>query len=227
MRAIFAIILAVTMSLVTPHFVLGYGGGGGGVTAESNVDRGDPDNPPPGFETTDLVVDVNMIDTTSVDSSTSTIEPVTVTSAPSSPLTTDDLWGILNQWVVSNPITIIRDSVLNRVPRGESCVDASRDRARDIANHIRDLQARGELELGGHTVTVGSRSGYRYGHGPDTSLHTYTVVQIHDAKGKFVGAFEVDTYVATIVLPHGKVDFEKGLWPEHVQAIPSRKGGTK
>jgi hypothetical protein len=52
MRTISVIILAVTMSLVTPHFVLGYGGGGGGgsVTAESNVDRGDPKDPPAGFE---------------------------------------------------------------------------------------------------------------------------------------------------------------------------------
>jgi len=119
---------------------------------------------------------------------------------------------------------------VNRVPRGQCCVDASKDRARDVANHLQSLVDSGELDLGNYTLTIGSRSGYKVplsGYLTDSKnnigTHTYTVVQIQDAKGKFQGAWEVDTYAVNIVLPHSEFDLASE-WPGHVKTVaPGKK----
>ena len=136
------------------------------------------------------------------------------------------------EWVKSHPLETWRDAFVNRVILSQCCVDASEDRADDVANHLQSLVDSGELNLGNHTITVGSRSGYKVplsgyllGDKENISAHTYTVVQIHDANGKFQGAWEVDTYlVISMVLPHSEVDLTME-YPTHVQTVlPGKKG---
>jgi len=144
-----------------------------------------------------------------------------------------DIGGHISKWVSTHPVEAWRDSVVNRVPRGQCCVDASKDRARDIANHLQSLVDSGELDLGDHKISIGSRSGYKVplsgrltGLEENIGTHTYTVVQIHDADGNFKGAWEVDTYVTNHVLPHSKVDLVRE-YPGHVKTVTSSKRSKK
>lgn len=95
-----------------------------------------------------------------------------------------------------------RDTVWSRVfgnwwndRKVESCVEASEARAADVAAEIRRRMANGELDLRGHTVTVGTRSGYQI---LGASFHTYTVIEVKDPSGKAVRTMEVDTYVVPV-----------------------------
>lgn len=126
-----------------------------------------------------------------------------------------------------------RDFFVNRVYRSECCVDASKDRAKDVANYLQSLVDSGTLDLGDHTITIGSRSGYQVplsrfvtGDEENIGIHTYTVVQIHDANGKFQGAWEVDTYVGHSVSGHSEVDLVRE-YPGHVRTVAPGKKGKK
>jgi len=243
MKNCLCIILFLVLSLtipITSAYAYGGDGDGDGDGVEVESTSSDTTKPPSGFtpveqesieissetdpgneeEVEELVEDVNaMEDTEEGDDKTNVSS-----SNPYSNMGTH-----LIGWVKLNPVKAWRDSFVNRVPRGQCCVDASKDRASDIAAHLQSLVNSGELNLGNHTIKVGSRSGYKVplsgwllGDKTNTSTHTYTVVQINDANGKFQGAFEVDTYVANIVLPHSKVDLDKE-WPGHVRTVVPRK----
>jgi hypothetical protein len=253
MRNCFCIILFLVLGLTLPAVsVYAYGGGGGGEGSGGSggdpmIDientSSDPTKPPSGFETTkpgsaasettissetdpgkeeevaELVEEVNLMEETEE------------TSKPSAPYWT--VGAHISSWILSNPVKAWRDSVVNRVPRGECCVDASKDRAADIAAHLQSLVDSGELDLGDCRITIGSRSGYKVplsgwlsGLEENIGTHTYTVVQIYDADGNFQGAWEADTYVANIVLPHSEVDLVKE-YPGHVKTVAPGKKGNK
>jgi len=258
MRNCLCIILFLVFSLTIPATsVYAYGGGGeggesggiGGGMIETESTSSDTTNPPTGFkpgtqesdgseittssetdpgkeeEVAELVDEVNLMEETAEEGDDKTKR------SSSAPYWT--IGGQINAWVTSHPVEAWRDSVVNRVPRGECCVDASKDRASDIATHLQSLVDSGELDLGDHTLTIGSRSGYQvplsgYLTGLDENIgtHTYTVVQIHDANGKFQGAWEVDTYVTNHVLPHSKVDLVRE-YPGHVKTVVPGKKSKK
>lgn len=202
------IILLVMIAVgffLSPQHANSYGGGSGGGTSATQVDV-EVTTPPPGFEPTDSVN-----------------EPPKTTR--SSTITWLDLGGRAQQWVKSNPIEGMKNHFITRVPTGGSCVDASKDRAAALADYIRNLVNSGELDLGGHTVQIGSRSGYKVpfsgaltGLPENIGTHTYSVIQIYDANNNFVGGWEVDTYVMDMVLPHGQVDLVNE-YPDHVKTI--------
>jgi hypothetical protein len=243
------LVLGLTLPAVSAYAYGDSGGeGAGGTGGDPMIDiestSSDPTTPPSGFEPTtsgsaasetttssetdpgkeeevaELVEEVNLMEETDGGSGDKTDQA----SAP--------YWtvgGHISSWINNNPIKAWRDSVVNRVPRGECCVDASRDRANDLAAHFQRLVDSGELDLGGHTIKIGSRSGYQVplsgwatGLEENIGTHTYTVVQIYDANGNFQGAWEADTYVTNIVLPHGEVDLVRE-YPEHVQSVASKK----
>ena len=244
MRNCLCIILFLVLSLtipVTSAYAYGGDGDGDGDAVEST--SSDTTNPPSGFtpveqesteietssetdpgneeEVAELVEEVNLMD------EAKGAEDDKTNKSSSAPYWT--IGGQINTWVMYNPLTAWRDSFVNRVPRGQCCVDASKDRASDIAAHLQSLVDSGELDLGDHTLTIGSRSGYKVplsgwftGLKDNIGTHTYTVVQIQDATGKFQGAWEVDTYVKNIVLPHSKVDLVNE-YPDHVQKVAPRK----
>lgn len=213
MKKKFIIILAITFInfLLPTKYAHSYGGGGsGGGTSATSVGSSDVTTPPAGFEPTDTVKD----------------------QQPSSTTIVNNLGTTAINWVNNNTLEGIKNSVIVRVPTGDSCVEASKDRAAALADHIRDKIKSGELDIGSHTVKIGSRSGYQipytkeiFGDAQDWSFHTYTVIQIYDANNNFVGGYEVDTYVADFVLPHGQVDLVNEN-PDHVQTItsPSKAG---
>lgn len=258
MRNCLCIILFLLLSLTIPAssaYAYGGGGGDGGggdgkggggddITSMTGSTSSDTTKPPSGFtpstqegagseittssetdpgeeeEVAELVEEVNTLEEAKGDDKTNKSE------AP--------YWTIgahISVWISSNPVKAWRDSVVNRVPRGECCVDASKDRAGDIAAHLQSLVDSGELDLGDHTITIGSRSGYKVplsgwlsGLEENVGTHTYTVIQIYDANGKFQGAWEADTYVTNHVLPHSEVDLV-GEYPEHVKTVaPGKKG---
>ncbi|HPA15959.1 MAG TPA: hypothetical protein PKV75_11920 [Desulfobacterales bacterium] len=201
------IILLVTIFVgvfLSPQYAKSYGGGdGGGGGSQAGSES---TTPPAGFEPTDTVKD----------------PPKTTRSSTATWL---DLGTRATQWVRSNPVEGMKNNVITRVPGGESCVEASKDRAAALADHIRNLVQSGEVDLGGHTVQIGSRSGYKVpfsgaltGNPENIGAHTYSVIQIYDADKKFVGGWEVDTYVVDMVLPHGQVDLVNE-YPDHVQTI--------
>jgi hypothetical protein len=91
------------------------------------------------------------------------------------------------------------DVFTSRVPNGQSCVDASTDRATAIFNALQQTNANTGA-LNNYQVEVGTMSGYQVlpGSGNDiaggTSMHTFTVVTFTDKNtGKQV-AYEVDNY---------------------------------
>ena len=206
MKKKFIIVLAIiSISFFLPkQYAHSYGGGGsGGGTSAASIGSSDVTTPPAGFEPTDTVKD----------------------QKPSSTMTWLNLGAQASQWVKTNPIEGLKNNVITRVPSGDSCVEASRDRGAALAAHIRNLIKSGELDIGDHTVKIGSRAGYKVpfsgwltGLPENIGTHTYTVIQIYDANNKFVGGWEVDTYVMDFVLPHGKVDLERE-YPSHVQTI--------
>ena len=244
MKNCLCIILFLVLSLTIPvTSAYAYGGDGDGDGDGIESTSSETTNPPSGFlppteqesieietssetdpgneeEVAELVEDVNAMEDTEAGDDKTKISP------------SARYWtvgGQISAWVITHPVEAWRDSWGIRVARGQCCVDASKDRARDIAVHLQSLVNSGELNLGNHTIKVGSRSGYKvplsgYLTGLDKNIgtHTYTVVQINDANGKFQGAWEVDTYVANIVLPHSKVDLDKE-WPGHVQTVVPRK----
>ena len=105
----------------------------------------------------------------------------------------------------------------------QSCVEASEARAGDVAAEIQKRVKNGQLNLHGHTIKVGVRSGYQtFG----ASWHTYTVIEVQDPTGKSVRTIEVDTYV----VPTADVDTPDDLigppqpidWADpSQQAVPS------
>ena len=244
MRNCLCIILFLVLSLTIPvTSAYAYGGDGDGDGDGVESTSSDTTNPPSGFtpveqesaeietssetdpgneeEVAELVEEVNLMD------EAKGAEDDKTNKSSSAPYWT--IGGQINTWVMYNPLTAWRDSFVNRVPRGQCCVDASKDRASDIAAHLQSLVDSGELDLGDHTLTIGSRSGYKVplsgwftGLKDNIGTHTYTVVQIQDATGKFQGAWEVDTYVKNIVLPHSKVDLVNE-YPDHVQKVAPRK----
>ena len=247
MRNCLCIILFLVLSLTIPA-TSAYAYGGGGDGEERATTPHQSSSPPPGFkpvkqesvgseitttsetdpgkeeEVAELVEEVNLMEETKEEGEDKTNK----SSAP--------YWNIgshMTSWVIDNPVKAWRDSVVNRVPRGECCVDASKDRAGDIATHLQSLVDSGDLDLGDHTLTIGSRSGYQVplsgwltGLEENIGTHTYTVVQILDAKGNFQGAWEIDTYVTNHVLPHSKVNLVRE-YPEHVKTVASGKKGKK
>ena len=247
MRNCLCIILFLVLSLTIPvTSAYAYGGDGDGDGDGVESTSSDTTNPPSGFtpveqesteietssetdpgneeEVAELVEEVSaMEDTEEGDNKTN--------------ISSSDIYGTtgdhIRGWVGYNPGKAWRDSWVNRVPRGQCCVDASKDRASDIAAHLQSLVDSGELDLGDHTLTIGSRSGYKVplsgyftGLKDNIGTHTYTVVQIQDAKGNFQGAWEVDTYVVNIVLPHSKVDLVRE-YPKHVQKVAPGKKSKK
>lgn len=102
------------------------------------------------------------------------------------------------------------DTVTWRVPRGQSCVEASEHRAQLIAAAMRELQRNGNIPQT-HSVIIGRVSGYKVGIG---SLHTYNVTEINDKDGNVVKSIEVDNYVTNLVIPHRKVN-----WADHYNEI--------
>ena len=103
----------------------------------------------------------------------------------------DKLNDIISDAVKSNAWS---NTVWSQVFGGNngSCVDASISRANDIAASIRGAIASGELNLHGHTVRVGNRSGYQVA---GASFHTYTVIEVVDPSGRPVRTIEADNYV--------------------------------
>ncbi|MCX5815909.1 MAG: hypothetical protein NTX75_06640 [Proteobacteria bacterium] len=92
-----------------------------------------------------------------------------------------------------------------------SCVDASRDRGKDIATAIKSMQYYGRFGLLG--ARVGTMSGYNalsivpeairkeyIGTIGAGSMHTYNVVEIYDANGKSYYMVEVDNYLKPIFI---------------------------
>ena len=256
MRSRLCIILFLILGLTLPAVsVYAYGDGGGegagGTGGDPMIEiegtSSDQTKPPTGFEPTtsggatfettpsetdpgkeeevaELIEEVNLMEEADGGQDDKTDQP----SAP--------YWTVgahISYWIQSNPIKAWRDSVVNRVPRGECCVDASKDRASDLAAHFQSLVDSGDLDLGGHTIKIGSRSGYQVplsgwatGLEENIGTHTYTVVQIYDAHGNFQGAWEADTYVTNIVLPHSEVDLVRE-YPEHVQSVAANKNSKK
>ena len=249
MRNCLCIIPFLVLSLTIPAtsaYAYGGGGGDGGGGGEVESTSSDTTTPPSGFtpvtqestdseittssktdpgkeeEVAELVEEVNLMD------EAKGAEDDKTNKSSSAPYWT--IGSQIHTWVMDNPVKAWRDSVVNRVPRGECCVDASKDRASDVANHLQSLVDSGELDIGDNTLTIGSRSGYKVplsgyltGLKENIGTHTYTVVQIQDANGKFQGAWEVDTYVKNIVLPHSKVDLVRE-YPGHVKTVaPGKK----
>ena len=197
------LVLCLTISVTSAYAYGGDGDGDGIGVVEST--GSDTTNPPSGFqpveqesveietssetdpgneeEVAELAEEVNAMEDTTEEGDDKTKRS---SSAP--------YWTIgdkIHRWVNGHPVETWRDSWVNRVPRGQCCVDASKDRASDIANHLQSLVDSGELDLGNHTLKVGSRSGYKVplsgyltGLKDNIGTHTYTVVQIQDAKDK-------------------------------------------
>lgn len=113
-----------------------------------------------------------------------------------------------------------RDTIYKRVPAGQSCVEASDDRASTIASLVKTLQSQGKFGLLG--VKVGRTSGWNplaivpeetrkkyIGETASGSMHTYTVAQVYDASGKVWFTIDADNYLGAIyVSEHGTVNWD-------------------
>lgn len=96
-----------------------------------------------------------------------------------------------------------RDTWLSRVPKGESCVQASEARAREIAFVVKSMQFNGQF--GDYGARIGTVSGWNPGIG---SLHTYTVVEIIDSSGRVVHTLDVDNYMGPVYISaHSRVNW--------------------
>ena len=104
-----------------------------------------------------------------------------------------------------------RDTWHYRVIKGQSCVDASKDRGKDIAVAIKSMQYHGRFGLLG--ARVGTMSGYNplsivpeetrkkyIGDTGSGSMHTYNVVELYDASGRVYYTIEVDNYLKPIFI---------------------------
>lgn len=111
-----------------------------------------------------------------------------------------------------------RDTIYTRVPSGQSCVESSEDRARTIANYLQGLRDDGKF--GAYQATVGTKSGYDAGLG---SMHTFTVVEIKDARGRTVATWEVDNYLGKgSIIESGFVDWDDADIMARVARVESR-----
>jgi hypothetical protein len=136
------------------------------------------------------------------------VEGGTPDLGPKQGVDTINVYVKLIQVVNSNDARI--DTVTWRVPRGQSCVEASEHRAQLIAAAMRESQRMGNIPKN-HSIIIGRVSGYNVGIG---SLHTYNVTEINDQNGNVVKSIEVDNYVTPLVIPHGKVN-----WADHYNQI--------
>ena len=120
-----------------------------------------------------------------------------------------------------------RDTIYKRVPNGQSCVQASDDRALEIAVLVKALQYNGRLGFLG--ARVGRTSGWNtlsivpeetrkkyIGETATGSMHTYTVVELYDSNGNVHYTIDADNYLGYIyVSEHGRVNWSA----DHTQLI--------
>ncbi|MCD4653626.1 hypothetical protein K8T06_06790 [bacterium] len=97
-----------------------------------------------------------------------------------------------------------RDTITERLKNGQSCVEASRDRAIEISYVVQSMQARDQF--GSYGAKVGSLSGWNPGPG---SCHTYTVVEIYDPNGNIAYTLDMDNYMGVIYISdHSPVNWK-------------------
>lgn len=109
-----------------------------------------------------------------------------------------------------------RDTISERVPKGESCVEAATERAIELGYVIRHMQARGEF--GDYKARVGTRSGWNPGIG---SLHTYTVVEILDSNDQILYTLDVDNYMGPIYISHHAPIHWDSEYVNLIEEVPS------
>jgi len=112
-----------------------------------------------------------------------------------------------------------RDTIVKRVPAGQSCVEASDSRAEEVAKVVKNMQSNGKFGLLG--ARIGRTSGWNplsivseetrkkyIGETASGSMHTYTVAQLYDANGKVWFTIDADNYLGPIYISeHGSVDW--------------------
>jgi hypothetical protein len=112
-----------------------------------------------------------------------------------------------------------RDTWGERVAKGQSCVDASNDRAREITAVVKSMQLRGRFGLLG--ARVGRISGWNplaivpeatrkayLGETASGSMHTYNVLELYDGNGNTYYTLDVDNYLGPIYISnHGPVNW--------------------
>ncbi|MFA5121416.1 hypothetical protein [Zavarzinia sp.] len=128
---------------------------------------------------------------------------------PPKPLDLDKVDSAIEKASGETPGTTIYSNVFNL--SGGSCVDAATRRGQAIATSLNDMKAKGDIPAD-HTVKVYTYSGYRVPGIDYGSLHTYTVTQISDGKGKPVATWTSDNYLGPNSVSRKPGDGGYGNW---------------